>query len=131
MDNYKLMISVFPHIKWPSKWNVLIKLVERCVHETKVTIVALSNPGRLGVGGILRDQKGHMKLAFATPMREGTNNQAELEAAIFGMTWSIHLGYKKVILEVDSQLLVDWIMLKAKSAWSISIKVQQLQELIN
>jgi len=119
MDNYKLMIFVFPHIKWPSKWNVLIKLVERCVHETKVTIVywkktpdqwiklntdgsALSSPSRIGAGGILKDQKGHMKLAFATPLWEGTNNQVELETTIFGMTWSIHLGYMKVILEVDS-----------------------------
>uniref|UniRef100_M1DMV9 RNase H family protein n=1 Tax=Solanum tuberosum TaxID=4113 RepID=M1DMV9_SOLTU len=148
MDSYKLITTVFPHIKWPSKWNDLIKLVERCVHETKVTIVywkktpdqwiklntdgsALSNPGRIGVGGILRDQKGHMKLAFATPLGEGTNNQVELETTIFGMTWSIHLGYMKVILEVDSQLLVDWIMLKAKPPWSISTKVQQHHELIN
>uniref|UniRef100_A0A0V0GYS9 Putative ovule protein n=1 Tax=Solanum chacoense TaxID=4108 RepID=A0A0V0GYS9_SOLCH len=53
-----------------------------------------------------------MILAFATPLGEGTNNQAELEAAIFGMTWSLQLGFKNVIIEVDSQLLVDWIMLK-------------------
>jgi len=37
-DNYKLMTTVFPHIKWPSNWKDLIMLVERCDHEIKVTI---------------------------------------------------------------------------------------------
>ncbi|XP_015160335.1 uncharacterized protein [Solanum tuberosum] len=91
---------------------------------------ALSNPGRIGAGGILRDQMGAMLLAFATPLGEGTNNQAEIGAAIFGMTWVLQLGYKNVVLEVDSQLLVDWITQKAKPPWSISIQLQQLQELI-
>ncbi|KAK4707184.1 hypothetical protein R3W88_033257 [Solanum pinnatisectum] len=63
-----------------------------------------------------------MLLAFATPLGEGTNNQAELESAIFGMTWSLELGYKKIILEVDSQLVVDWIMNKNNPQWSISLK---------
>jgi len=48
-----------------------------------------------------------MILAFATPLGEGTNNQAKMEVAIFGMTWSLQLGYRNVMLEVDSQLLVD------------------------
>ncbi|KAH0661517.1 hypothetical protein KY284_026448 [Solanum tuberosum] len=91
---------------------------------------ALSNPGRIGAGGILRDQDGEMLLAFATPMGEGTNNQAEIGAAIFGMTWLLQLGYMNVILEVDSQLLVEWIMLKAKPLWSINTQLQQIQEFI-
>jgi len=91
---------------------------------------ALSNLGKIGAGGILRDHKGQMILAFATPSGEDTNNQAEMEAAIFGLTWSLQVGYRNVILEVDSQLLVDWIMLKTKPPWSISKQAQQLQELI-
>ncbi|KAH0712319.1 hypothetical protein KY285_007878 [Solanum tuberosum] len=71
-----------------------------------------------------------MILAFATPLGEGTNNQAELEAAIFGMTWSLQLGFKNVMLEVDSQLLVVWIMLKTIPPWNISSQTQQLQDLI-
>ncbi|KAH0746322.1 hypothetical protein KY285_007979 [Solanum tuberosum] len=85
---------------------------------------ALSNPGKIGAGGILRDHKGQMILAFATRLGEDTNNQAEMEAAIFGLTWSLQVGYRNVILEVDSQLLVDWIMLKTKPPWSISKQAQ-------
>ncbi|KAH0694811.1 hypothetical protein KY285_021908 [Solanum tuberosum] len=125
----------------------MIRLAERCYHYTKVIMVAwkrprdqwvklntdcsaLFNPGRIGAGGIIRDHNGEMVLAFATPLGEGTNNQAEIGAAIFGQTWAVQLGYINVILEVDSQLLVYWIMLKAKPPWSVNTQVQQLQVLI-
>ncbi|KAH0660308.1 hypothetical protein KY289_029056 [Solanum tuberosum] len=117
------MHTNFPKIKWPSNWKESFQLGVSCTHDTKVTLVkwikpparwvkintdgsALSNPGRIGAGGILRDQNGEMLLAFVTRLGEG-NNQAEIGAAIFGMTWVLQLGYKNVLLKVDSQLLVD------------------------
>ncbi|XP_015161328.1 uncharacterized protein [Solanum tuberosum] len=81
-------------------------------------------------GGIIRDQAGEMILSFATPFGGSTNNQAELEAAIFGMTWSLELGHRKVLLEVDSQLLVDWILHKVNPHWSINTHIEKLQALI-
>ncbi|KAK6780036.1 hypothetical protein RDI58_022220 [Solanum bulbocastanum] len=133
--------------KWPSNWKDLIAMGENCIHDTKVTLVmwrrppknwvklntdgsALDNPGKLGAGGIIRDHRGEIILAFSTPMGEGTNNQAEIGAAIFGMTWLIQLGYRNVLLEVDSQLLVDWIMAKTKPPWSVNTQVQQMSTLI-
>ncbi|KAK4733710.1 hypothetical protein R3W88_007971 [Solanum pinnatisectum] len=74
---------------------------------------ALNNPGRIGAGGILRNQTGEFILAFSVPLGQGTNNQAEIEAANFGLTWCVQLNYKNVILEVDSQLLADWFSNKA------------------
>ncbi|KAK4707022.1 hypothetical protein R3W88_033409 [Solanum pinnatisectum] len=146
-DNYKLMNTVFPHIRWPSNWKDFIAMGENCIHDTKVTLVmwrrppndwvklntdgsALDNPGKLGARGIIRDHRGEIILAFSTPMGEGTNNQAEIGAAIFGMTWILQLGYKNVLLEVDSQPLVDWIMAKTKPPWSVNTQVQQLKALI-
>ncbi|KAH0655461.1 hypothetical protein KY285_030343 [Solanum tuberosum] len=38
---------------------------------------ALHNPGKIGGGGILRDDQGNIVYAFAVPFGEGTNNQAE------------------------------------------------------
>uniref|UniRef100_M1D937 Non-LTR retroelement reverse transcriptase n=1 Tax=Solanum tuberosum TaxID=4113 RepID=M1D937_SOLTU len=128
--------------------QMAFELEGKCVHDIKVTLVkrtkpptqwvkintdgsALSNPGRTGAGGIIRDQAGEMLLAFATPLGEGTNNQAEVEATIFGMTWSLELGHKNVLLEVDSQLLVDWIMQKINPHWSISTQLEKLQALID
>uniref|UniRef100_M1DKI6 RNase H family protein n=1 Tax=Solanum tuberosum TaxID=4113 RepID=M1DKI6_SOLTU len=129
-DTIKLLHVVFPYISWPSSWKNICILIEQCYHDTEVTLVqwikppdawvklntdgsALSNPGKIGAGGILRDSNGKLLFAFSAPLGEGTNNQAEVEAATFGISWCVHLNYHKVILEVDSQLLVDWLLAKS------------------
>ncbi|KAK4707377.1 hypothetical protein R3W88_033066 [Solanum pinnatisectum] len=112
-DSYKLMNTIFPQIKWPSNWKELTLMGERCIHDTKVTLVrwkkppeqwvkintdgsALDNLGKIGAGGILRDHTGRMLLAFATPLGEGTNIQAEVEAAFFGLSWSLEMGCRSI-----------------------------------
>ncbi|WMV32529.1 hypothetical protein MTR67_025914 [Solanum verrucosum] len=71
---------------------------------------AIPNPGKIGGGGILRDDQGSMVYAFAVPLGEGTNNQVEIQAAIFGLNWCIQHGYNCIILEVDSELLTKWFL---------------------
>ncbi|XP_049399717.1 uncharacterized protein LOC125863742 [Solanum stenotomum] len=147
LDTFKLLHTAFPYISWPWEWSKLCTLIEKCTHDIKVTVVqwikppdrwtklntdgsALSNPGSTGAGGILRNHFGDIIFAFSAPLGEGTNNKAEIEAAIFGLSWCVQLKYKKVILEVDSQLLVDWLMNNTAVPWSISSQVQKLQHLI-
>ncbi|KAK6782003.1 hypothetical protein RDI58_019799 [Solanum bulbocastanum] len=146
-DCYKLLNTVFPYVKWPSNWTELILMGERCSHDAKVILVrwkkppelwvkintdgsARENPGKIGAGGILRDHTGRMVLAFATPLGDGTSIQAEVEAALFGLSWSLEMGYENIILEVDSQLLVAWIMNRAQHPWSIDNQLRKLQQLI-
>ncbi|WMV46844.1 hypothetical protein MTR67_040229 [Solanum verrucosum] len=93
-DTFRLLHTVFPYIEWPSSWTKLVPMIEGCTHETKVTLVqwnkpqnqwiklnangsALSNTGRIEVGGILRNSTGELIMAYAVPLGEGTNNQAE------------------------------------------------------
>ncbi|XP_015160870.1 ribonuclease H-like [Solanum tuberosum] len=82
---------------------------------------AIPNPGKIGGGGILRDDQGSMVYAFAVPLGQGTNNQveiqaartnnqAEIQAAVFGLNWCIQHGYNSIILEVDSELLTKWFL---------------------
>lgn len=52
---------------------------------------ALTNPGKLGDGGILSNKNGKMLMSFTTPFGEGTNNKVEIEAAMFGLTWALEL----------------------------------------
>lgn len=53
-----------------------------------------------------------------------------MEAATFGIAWCLHLGYNKVILEVDSELLTRWINNLAKHPWSINQPFVKLQNYI-
>ena len=71
---------------------------------------ALKNPGKIGAGGILRDHTGKILMVYTSPLGEGSSNQAEIGAAIFGMTCTFEQGYRKIFLEVGSLLTVNWIL---------------------
>jgi len=90
---------------------------------------ALVNPGMIGGGGILRDQAGDVIFAFTVPLGTGTNNQAEVQAAVFGLNWCYQHGYRKVVVEVDSELLTHWLNLNINPPWKIQQYVQELQNL--
>lgn len=47
----------------------------------------IDNLRNMGIGDILRDNKGNMIYVFATPLGMDSNNQAEVQATIFGITW--------------------------------------------
>ncbi|PHT27304.1 hypothetical protein CQW23_33091 [Capsicum baccatum] len=92
---------------------------------------ALQNPGSIGGGGILRDHHGNLIYAFSTPFGIGTNNQAEVKAAIFGVTWCIQHGYTKLILEVDSALLIQWLTHHIQPPWRLDTDILELQKLVS
>ncbi|KAH0730025.1 hypothetical protein KY289_001213 [Solanum tuberosum] len=90
--------SVFPYFHLSVSWIELVACIEKCKHEIRVTLVmwktpprtkyklntngsALHNPEKIGGGGILRDDQGNIVYAFVVPFGEGTNNQAEVQAA--------------------------------------------------
>lgn len=116
-DIYHLLSTTYPYIQWPSNWKDLFNMIENCNHELKTTKVswikppadylklntdgsALGNPGKIGGGGILRNNQGTLIYAFTVPLGVGTNNQAELQAALFGITWCVQQGHRKIILEI-------------------------------
>lgn len=87
---------------------------------------SLNNPGAIGGRGIIENNSGNFLFAYAVPLGEGSNNQAKMETAVFGVAWCIHLGYEKVILEVDSELMYKWVTLQSAPSWQI---VQALSRL--
>lgn len=60
----------------------------------------------MGVGGLIRDDKGKLKLAFSTSLGHGTNNAAELMALLHGLRYCRELEVRKVEVELDSKLVV-------------------------
>ncbi|XP_019264570.1 PREDICTED: uncharacterized protein LOC109242178 [Nicotiana attenuata] len=97
----------------------LYPLIERLEHQTLSTQViwekpipgfvkinsdgsALTNPGKIGAGVIVRDHDCTFIHAIAAPIGEGTNNYAETEAAILGIQLCLNNGFTKVHLETDS-----------------------------
>ena len=70
-----MLNTKFPQVNWLAKWTGLMQKSEKWVHDIKVSMVKwlkpaeqwlkvntdgseLTNPGKLGAGGILRDKQG-------------------------------------------------------------------------
>ena len=70
-------------------------------------------------------------MTFTTPLGEETNNKVEIEATIVGLNWALELGYRNIILEIDSQLVVHWILKKDAPQWSIITQLGRLHNLIS
>ena len=70
-------------------------------------------------------------MTFTTPLGEETNNKVEIEATIVGLNWALELGYRNIILEIDSLLVVHWILKKDAPRWSIITQLGRLHNLIS
>lgn len=135
-----LLRSNFPDIQWPFNWGELYSFIENIKHHTTITQVtwnkpnigyvkinsdgsAMTNPGKIGGGVIIRDHHGNFIHAMAFPLGEGTNNYAETEAARIGVQWCLDNGIPRVHLEADSALLVKWLTEENDSPWSLQEKI--------
>ncbi|KAM3375976.1 hypothetical protein P3S68_014690 [Capsicum galapagoense] len=143
-----LLYNAFPYIPWPSGWSNLAAYVGKFSQETKVTTIywtkplaqmvklnsdasAFTNPGRIGVGEVIRDHNGDVIYAYAAPLGQGTNNQVEVEAAIWGLSWCLSNGIQQVVMEVNSELLVRWIKKQIPILWHLQPLVESLMKLIS
>lgn len=63
------------------------------------------NPGPSGVGVVLLDEKGELAGEVSKYIGIATNNAAEYLAVIYGLQEASYLKAKKVVLNLDSQLV--------------------------
>ncbi|WMV13673.1 hypothetical protein MTR67_007058 [Solanum verrucosum] len=70
-----------------------------------------------------------MIYAFTISLGIGTKNQPETQAATHGLDWCVQHGYKKVILEVDSELLTKWLNHKSKPPWKLQQYITKLHQI--
>ncbi|OIT07835.1 hypothetical protein A4A49_32245 [Nicotiana attenuata] len=141
-----LLRATYPSFHWPLHWNELYSTVVKMQHHICTSHVtwhkpedgfvklntdgiALTNPGKIGAGAIIRDHMGRLIHAIASPLGEGTNNIAEIEAAIIGMKWCLENCHFKVHLETDSALLVHWINHEPDPPSSLEMQLQKLIDL--
>ena len=68
---------------------------------------ARGNPGVAGIGCIVNDECGKWIGKLASPIPPTSNNLAELEAADRGLQLCISLGVPRVIIEGDSQIILN------------------------
>ena len=64
------------------------------------------NPGMAGFGGVIRDEKGHIKDIFHSHLGTATNNMAELMALEQCLEILVDSNSHNVIIEADSELII-------------------------
>jgi len=67
----------------------------------------LGNPGLVGGGGLIRNDKGEWVKGFARAIGATTSVAAELWALRYGIKLCIALKLTAVVIELDSKLVVD------------------------
>ncbi|XP_035546597.1 ribonuclease H-like [Juglans regia] len=75
------------------------------------------NRGNSGGGGIIRNWNGLVKGAFSAHYGVGTNSGAEMKAILDGIRLCKRLHLSNVIIESDSQIIVDWLCMGKCSVW--------------
>lgn len=65
------------------------------------------NPGKAGIGGIIRDHEGDVLLCFAEPIPFTTSIMAEMLAAKRGVGLACENGMSQLWIEGDAKTIVD------------------------
>ena len=75
---------------------------------------ATPNPGKIRIGGFIKDPNGKEMWRVSKEEGFGTNNQAEYKALLVVLNNLIKLGIKEVVIFGDSMLVVNQVIGKWK-----------------
>nr|XP_009782237.1 PREDICTED: uncharacterized protein LOC104231013 [Nicotiana sylvestris] len=114
----------FPSCKLDQSWPKICEIVEKLrpipnslivlwelPHVRKVKVDCDGNffhsSGLAGMGGIVKDCRGDLIMAFVVPNTCSNNDLAEGYAAKHGIEWCIQHGFSDIILEIDSLITAN------------------------
>jgi ribonuclease HI len=97
---------------------------------------AKGNPGRTGLGGVIRDSKGNIIRLYAGSLGNSTNNAAEFRALETGLEILNREGMTNAIVEGDSALVINTVrklqngarMGKIQRHWRLAHLLKKIQE---
>ena len=92
---------------------------------------ARGNPGIAGLGVIINNEEGLWLAKKAAPIEPTSNNLAELRALEEGLLLCIKLGVSKIIIEGDSQIVLNAIRKKSTPNWVINSKLECIVNLLD
>ncbi|PHU20008.1 hypothetical protein BC332_11159 [Capsicum chinense] len=87
------------------------------------------NSGSAGGGGIIKNSEGCFVLDFAENYGICSNNVAEVKAILQGIKICISMRLSNVIIEDDSQIIIDMINNKMKPPWQIYYIIDHIIQL--
>lgn len=92
--------------------EALVALADKIEQETGVDIVTLAvdgaargNPGPAGAGAALLDSQGRSLAEKTMYLGKATNNEAEYQALVMGLTLALEREHLRILIQTDSELM--------------------------
>ncbi|KAF5442116.1 hypothetical protein F2P56_036937 [Juglans regia] len=92
---------------------------------------SLGNPGPSSAGGVIWDHCRNLISGFSISTGVQSNNVAEFMALLLGLRTVQFFGLKKVKIEMDSMLVIDWLMKKRCGLWYLKDYWEELLNLMD
>lgn len=89
------------------------------------------NLGMAIVGGLFFDDKGRVMEGYAKGLGIATSNETEAINFWWGLKRAKQCGYRKLIIEADSKLIIEALKGKMNASWKIKIYIEDSKILIN
>ncbi|MDO9390913.1 MAG: ribonuclease HI family protein [bacterium] len=96
--------------------EALVALADKIEQETGVDIVTLAvdgaargNPGPAGAGAALLDSQGRSLAEKTMYLGKATNNEAEYQALVMGLTLALEREHLRILIQTDSELMAKQI----------------------
>lgn len=89
------------------------------------------NPGKSGIGCIIKKDTGKWIVKRASYIKNMMNNLVELRALQEGFRLSIKLGIKRIIIEGDSQIVLNALRKRNTPNWVLNSKLEEVLKLFD
>ncbi len=81
-------------------------------------------------GGIVRDCKGRILLAYAGPLGKVSNNVVELMALYWDLKFVLSVGWQDVQVEGDSKVIIEIVKGNMQEGWTIKSIINDIKNLL-
>lgn len=121
-------------VRFPKILNV--RLVRWCKpqsswYKLNVDGCCIGNLGRISAGGILRNNNGELCKAFCRSLGHDTNNSAKIQALLQGLLMCQRLGMSWLEIELDSRLVVDWVIQARCGVWYLKDFWEEIMQILD
>ncbi|XP_059066284.1 uncharacterized protein LOC131857615 [Cryptomeria japonica] len=89
------------------------------------------NPGRSGLGAIIRNDVGEVVHAISGLVGVATNNVVEISMLEVGLRWCASNGVVKLIIEGDSQVILNGVIKFIFQNWQLQSWIPRINLLLN
>lgn len=73
----------------------------------KLNFDGAAHKGLAAEGGVLRDKKGYMLVAYSGSLDQGTNNVVEATSILWGLKIMMEMKVRRLSIEGESKLIID------------------------